>query len=59
MTKIMMDMFDELAKEIPEFKEFLDHEFKNKKTEFIKSSQTKSISYSVESRQSSCLYLLK
>ena len=45
--KFMMDMFDELAEEIPEFKEFLDHEFKIKKTEFIKSSQTKSISYSM------------
>ena len=44
--KFMMNMFDDIANEIPEFKDFLEYEFKNKKTEFISASQTKSVPYS-------------
>lgn len=44
--RFMMNIFDDIANEIPEFKEFLEYEFKNKKTEFISASQTKSVPYS-------------
>ena len=42
----MMNLFDDIAKEIPKFKEFVRFEFETKKTKFIASSQTKSIPYS-------------
>lgn len=42
----MMNLFDDIADEIPEFKKFLDFEFENKMTEFVETSQTKSIPYS-------------
>ena len=42
----MMNVFDEIASELPEFKEFLQYEFEKKKTEFIASSSTKSVPYS-------------
>ena len=44
--KFMMSLFDDIANEIPEFKEFLTYKFEEKMTEFIASSQTKSIPYS-------------
>ena len=44
--KFMINMFDDIANEIPEFKDFLEYEFKNKKTEFISASQTKLVPYS-------------
>ena len=42
----MMNLFDDIAEEIPEFKEFLTYEFEKKQTEFIASSETQSIPYS-------------
>ena len=42
----MMNLFDNIAEEIPEFKEFLTYEFEKKQTEFIASSKTQSIPYS-------------
>ena len=44
--KFMMNLFDNIADEIPEFKTFQTYEFENKKTEFVATSQTKSIPYS-------------
>jgi len=44
--KFVMNLFDDMANEIPEFKEFLTYEFKKKQTEFIALSKTKSIPYS-------------
>ena len=39
----MMPLFDELADELPKLKKFLTYQFKKKQTEFIQSSQTKSV----------------
>jgi hypothetical protein len=41
----MMHIFDEIADELPEFRDFLKYQFEDKKTEFIKSSNTKSVPY--------------
>ena len=41
----MMHLFDEIADELPEFKEYLKYQFQDKKTEFIKTSNTKSVPY--------------
>ncbi|KAL7538818.1 hypothetical protein ACHAXR_008923 [Thalassiosira sp. AJA248-18] len=40
-----MHIFDGIADELPEFKDYLQHQFQHKKTEFIKSSNTKSVPY--------------
>ena len=45
--KYMMNIFDEIAEEIQDFKMFLEFQFKNKKTEFIAKSKTKSVPYSM------------
>ena len=42
----MMNLFGDIASEVPEFKEFLQYEFEKKKTNFIASSSTKSVPYS-------------
>ena len=44
--KFMMNLFDNIADEITEFKTIQTYEFENKKTEFVATSQTKSIPYS-------------
>ena len=40
-----MSIFDEIAKEIPDFQTFLEFQFKNKNTEFIATSKTTSVPY--------------
>ena len=45
--KYMMNIFDEIAEKIQDFKMFLEFQFKNKKTEFIAKSKTKSVPYSM------------
>ena len=42
-----MNLFDDIASEVPEFKEFLQYEFEKKKTEFIALSSSKSVPYSM------------
>ena len=41
----MMHIFDEIADELPEFRAFLKYEFEDKKTEYIKKSNSKSVPY--------------
>ena len=36
----MMNIFDKIAEEIPEFQDFLTNQFKHKQIEFIKSATT-------------------
>ena len=39
----MLHIFDELLIDLPEFKAFMDYEFKNKMSEFVQASQTKAV----------------
>ena len=41
----MVNIFDELVQELPEFKAYLKREFKTKTTEFVQKSQTKAMPY--------------
>ena len=43
--QFMMGMFEELAEELPEFKDYLTHQFENKQSEFIAKSGTKSTTW--------------
>ena len=39
----MLHIFDELLEELPEFKAYLEYEFKDKKLEYVEASQTKAV----------------
>ena len=43
----MMHIFDEIADKLPEFRDFLKYKFKDKKTEYIKKSNSKSVPYKI------------
>ena len=43
--QFMMHLFDDLANELPEFKDFLKYQFEDEKIEFIAESKTKSVPY--------------